>query len=211
MASVPDAVPQDPIRRYSNVAVTIHWLTVALVLTQVVIGFTFAEFMAPGPERDQLFTWHKTLGATILVLSLIRLAYRLKNPPPPFPPELPAWRRHVAVWNHRLFYFGLIALPLTGLVAVSGMTHDSWFTPLIANIPLPVVPGISKQTGDASGDLHVVLVFTTIALLLLHVSAALYQQFVEHDRAAGRMPPFQPPNDETVVIGQGGDRQARAG
>jgi hypothetical protein len=35
MATVPEAVPQEPIRRYSNVAVTIHWLTVALVLTQV--------------------------------------------------------------------------------------------------------------------------------------------------------------------------------
>jgi cytochrome b561 len=204
MSTVPEAVPQDPIRRYSNTAVTIHWLTAALVLTQVVLGFAFAEFMPDGPARDNVFTWHKTLGATILVLSLIRLAYRLKNPPPPFPPELPSWRRQVAVWNHRLFYFGLIALPLTGLVAVSGMTHGSWFTPLVGNIPLPVVPGISKDTGEASGDLHVILVFTTIALLLLHVGAALYQQFVEHDRAAGRMPPFRAPGGEEAIIGQGG-------
>ena len=203
MATVPEAVPQDPIRRYSNVAVTIHWLTVALVLTQVVIGFTFHRFMEPGPARDELFTWHKTLGALILLTSLIRLGYRLNNPPPPFPTDLPEWRRKAAVWNHRLFYLLLIVLPVTGLVAVSGMTHDSWFTPLIGGIPLPVVPGISKDTGEMSGDLHVVLVFTTIALLLLHVGAALYQQFVEHDRAAGRMPPFRAPDGEQAVIGQG--------
>jgi cytochrome b561 len=203
MSTVPEAVPQDPIRRYSNTAVTIHWLTALLVLTQVVIGFAFAEFTPPGPERAALFTWHKTLGATILVLALIRLAYRLKNPPPPFPPELPSWRRHLAVWNHRLFYFGLIALPLTGLIAVSGKTHDSWFTPLVGNIPLPVIPGISEDTGDASGDLHVILVFTTIALLLLHVAAALHQQFIEHSRVAGRMPPFHAPDGEDAVVGQG--------
>ena len=70
MATVPEAVPQRPIRRYSNVAVTFHWVVVALVLTQVVIGFTFAEFLPRGPERAALFTWHKTLGATILLLTL---------------------------------------------------------------------------------------------------------------------------------------------
>jgi cytochrome b561 len=202
MPTVPEAVPQDPIRRYSNVAVTFHWVIVALVLTQVVIGFTFAELLPRGPERSELFTWHKTLGALILLLTLARLGYRLKNPPPPFPPELPHWRRMVAVWNHRLFYLMLILLPLTGLIAVSAMAKG-WATPLIAGIPLPVIPGVSRDTSEMSGDLHVVLVFTTIALLLLHVGAALYQQFFEHDRAAARMPPFQAPNGEEAVIGQG--------
>ena len=50
MASVPEAVPQDPIRRYSNTAVALHWVTVVIVLTQVVLGFAFAEFMAKGPD-----------------------------------------------------------------------------------------------------------------------------------------------------------------
>lgn len=202
MPTVPEAVPQEPIRRYSNMAVAFHWLTVALVLTQVVIGFAFAEFMERGPGRSELFAWHKTIGATILILALIRLVYRLKNPPPPFPPELPRWRRTVAVWNHRAFYFLLIVLPLTGLIAVSGMGHGST-TPLVGGLALPIIPGIAKETGEMSGDVHVVLVFTTIALLLLHAGAAIYQQFFEHDRAAGRMPPFQAPHGERAVIGQG--------
>ena len=202
MATVPEAVPQDPIRRYSNAAVTFHWVTVALVLTQVVLGFAFAEFMEKGPARSEVFAWHKTIGALILVLALIRLAYRLKNPPPPFPTELPRWRRIAAVWNHRAFYFLLIVLPLTGLIAVSGMS-PSGTTQLAGGITIPIIPGIGKETGETSGDLHVVLVFTTIALLLLHVAAALSQQFFEHDRAAGRMPPFQAPGGEQAVIGQG--------
>jgi cytochrome b561 len=207
MATVPEAVSQTPIRRYSNVAVTFHWVVVALVLTQIVIGFTFAEILPRGPEQALLFTWHKTLGALILLLTLIRLGYRLRNPPPPFPPELPRWRRIVAVWNHRLFYTLLILLPLTGLIAVSGMTNG-WATRLIAGIPLPVVPGISRDSGEISGDLHVVLVYSTIALLLLHAGAAIYQQFFEHDRTAARMPPFQAPGGERAVIGQGGQSHA---
>ena len=121
--------------------------------------------------------------------------------------DLPAWRRHAAVWNHRAFYFLLIALPLTGLTAVSGMTTGPTTT-LVGGIPFPVIPGVSKATGATSGDLHVVLVYTTIALLLLHVGAALFQQFVEHDRTAGRMPPFQAPDGEHAIIGQGGAREA---
>jgi len=202
MASVPEAVPQDPIRRYSNTAVALHWVTVVMVLTQVVLGFAFAEFMAKGPARSEVFAWHKTLGVLILVLALIRLGYRLANPPPPFPPELPGWRRIAAVWNHRAFYFLLIVLPLTGLIAVSGMSPTG-HTTLIGGVSIPVIPSISGATGETSGDLHVVLVFTTIALLLLHVAAAIQQQFFEHDRTAGRMPPFHAPGGEQAVIGQG--------
>lgn len=199
MASVPEAVPHDPVHRYSNGAVAFHWITAALVLTQVVVGFTFAEFMGDGPAKANLFTWHKTLGALILLLTIARLIYRLKNPPPPFPPELPRWERLAAVWNHRAFYFLLIVLPLTGLVAVSGHA-DKWFTPLIGGIPLPVVPGISKATGELSANVHVVLVFTTIALLVLHVAAALKQQFFDETRqVSGRMPPFQPKSGEHPV------------
>lgn len=202
MASVPEAVPQDPIRRYSNSAVAFHWVTVALVLTQVVIGFTFAEFMDDGPAKANLFAWHKLIGAVILLLTLARLAYRLKNPPPPFPVELPRWKRVAAVWNHRAFYFLLIVLPLTGLIAVSGMSPNG-MTQLPAGITIPIIPGIGKELGEKSGDLHVVLVFTTLALLVLHVAAALQQQFFEHDRAAGRMPPFHAPDGEQAVVGQG--------
>ncbi|HJP69383.1 MAG TPA: cytochrome b/b6 domain-containing protein [Sphingomicrobium sp.] len=202
MASVPEAVPQDPIRRYSNTAVALHWITVALVLTQVVLGFAFAEFMAKGPSKAEVFAWHKTLGALILILALTRLAYRLANPPPPFPPELPRWRRIAAVWNHRAFYFLLIVLPLTGLIAVSGMSPNG-HTSLAGGLSVPTLPGIGRDTAETSADLHVVLVLTTIALLLLHVAAAISQQFFEHDRTAGRMPPFQAPANEQAVTGLG--------
>lgn len=198
MATVPEVREQHPVRRYSNPAVALHWITAAMVVIQVIVGFTF-ENLPRGPERMNLFTWHKTLGATILLLAIARLIYRLKNPPPPFPPELPAWERHAAVWNHRAFYFLLIALPLTGLIAVSGRA-DSWFTPLIGGIPLPVVPGISEDTGEMSGEVHVALVFTTLALLVLHIGAAIKQQFFDTTRQMpGRMPPFRPKDDEPVA------------
>ena len=123
MTSVTDTAPQNAVLRYSNTAVALHWITVVLVLIQAYLGFTFG-LSEPSPARDEIFIWHKTVGVVILIAALARLAYRWKNPPPPFPPELPAWERLAAVWNHRLFYILLIAMPIVGFVAVSGFAKD---------------------------------------------------------------------------------------
>jgi cytochrome b561 len=189
MTTVPEATPQrEVLLRYNNGAVALHWITAALVLAQVYIGFTF-HGMDRGPERAELFAWHKTIGATILLLALLRLAWRLMHKPPPFPESLPRWERIAAVWNHRAFYVLLIALPLTGLAAVSGGA-DAATTGLVGGLRLPLIPGVSEAVGDLMGDTHAVLVRITIALLVLHVAAALKHQFVDRTRAEGRMPPF---------------------
>lgn len=196
MTTVPEATDQHRrLLRYNDGAVALHWLTAALVLIQLYIGFTFAD-MERGPARGELFTWHKTVGATILVVSLIRLAWRLMHEPPPFPESLPHWQRIAAVWNHRLFYVLLIALPLTGLATISagksGVTH------LAGGIPLPLIPGLPDPAGDAFGEIHEILVFCLIALLVMHVAAALKHQFIDRARVSGRMPPFQTPRGEPV-------------
>lgn len=196
MATVPEATRQPRLWRYSNVAVTLHWLVAALIVAQVWVGFTFHD-MPRGPARMDLFTWHKTIGATILLLGLVRLAYRLKNPPPPFPEELPKWERFAAVWNHRAFYFLIIALPLTGLIAVSGAADGST-TPLKFGLALPLIPGIGETGGELSGEMHVILVYSTLALLVLHVGAAV-KHLILPNRAAGRMPPFRSPSGETPI------------
>ncbi len=208
MTSVPDAVPQQRIRRYSNTAVTIHWVTVLLVLFQVWLGLSFVD-LAQGPERGQLFTWHKTVGALILLATIGRLTYRLMNPPPPYPTDLPKWERFAGVWNHRLFYLLLIGLPIGGLIAVSGKAQGPT-TELLGGIPLPLVPGISEQLGEAVGGIHAALAFVLIGLIALHAAAALKHQFFDHAPAAGRMPPFRPPHGERVVIGQGSGARSEA-
>lgn len=200
MASVPEAAPQARLLRYNNGAVLLHWLTAAIVITQVAVGFLFAG-MERGPDRAEIFTAHKTLGATILILALIRLGWRIAHPPPPYPPELPRWERVLGLWNHRLFYMLLIALPLTGLLAVSAgaSAEGRATTPLLGGIPLPLIPGISEDAGERAGGVHELLVFVTLALVLLHVAAAIKHQ-IQGNRAAGRMPPFKAPGETAVPI-----------
>jgi cytochrome b561 len=174
--------------RYRRVVMWIHWITALLVVTQVYIGFTFHDLPRGSGERAFLFGWHKTWGAMILLLALIRLAIRLINPPPPYPSDYPKWQRFVAVWNHRLFYLLLVALPLTGLAAVSGRAKDGW-VPLQLGLKLPAIPGIAPD--NEFHEVHELLVWVTIALFVLHVSAALYNQFLSSTNVADRMWPFK--------------------
>lgn len=203
MTSVPEAVPQDPIRRYSNVTVAFHWITALLVVAQVLLGFGFHRF-AEGELEAELFTWHKTIGPLILLITLARLWYRLKNPPPPFTTDLPEWERIAAVWNHRLFYFLLIAMPIAGLAAISGGAEEAT-TELAGGIPFPLIPGVSEQLGDIAGEVHEISAWVLVALILIHVAAALKHQFFDTWPVSGRMPPFQPTDQRPVVIGQGSE------
>ncbi len=168
--------------RYGRLAIAIHWLSAALILIQVWLGFTFHDLPKGTAERAEFFLWHKTLGVTILLLGLTRLAVRLIDAPPPYPADFPKWERRVAVWNHRAFYFLIIALPLTGLAAVSkgGAWTDLMFGMIFPTLPMP-----------ALGEAHEVLVFATIGLLVIHVLAALKNQFLNRGPVADRMPPFR--------------------
>ena len=203
MTSVPETAPQRAVLRYSNAAVAFHWITAALVLLQAYLGFRFG-LSEPGPGRDEVFIWHKSVGALILLLVLARLAYRVKNPPPPFPPELSTFERLAAVWNHRLFYTLLIAMPIVGFVAVSGYANGPT-TPLIGGIEVPVIAGVSKETGDLAGEVHELAAYLLVALIVLHLAAALKHQFVDRWRGSARMPPFTS-HGEPVAIGQGSER-----
>jgi len=169
--------------RYRTIVVAIHWLSAVLIIAQIFIGLKFAD-MPKGPDRMVAFGWHKTVGVTILLLAVVRLAVRLRNPPPAFPNVLPKWERTVAVWNHRIFYFLLIALPLTGLSLVSKRAVGG-MTELVGGLKFPAI-----SLGPV-GETHALLAWAMIALLVLHVGAALKQQFYDRSIVADRMPPFR--------------------
>ena len=170
--------------RYASLVVAIHWLSAALILTQIWLGFAFGNFPKGSAERAELFTAHKTVGVVILLLALARLAVRLIDAPPPYPDSFPKWERRVAVWSHRTFYFLMIALPLTGLAAVSKRAVGGW-TELAGGTWFPVVPF------PGLGGVHEPLAFAMIGLLVVHVLAALKNRFLAGGPVAGRMPPFQ--------------------
>lgn len=177
-----DQASGNEITPYKPIIIWIHWISALLILVQLWLGYTFHDYPKGSPERANLFLWHKTVGVTILLLVVVRLIVRIKNPLPPYPSSMPKWERMAAVWNDRFLYFLMLALPLTGLMAVSeksGPMTTLQFGLSFPTIPLPDV-----------GESHEPLVVGMWILLAVHVLAALKHQFVDKDGVVGRMVPF---------------------
>jgi cytochrome b561 len=181
--------------RYGSVAMTLHWLIAAAVLVNLCLGLYMADLPRSDPYRFILFQTHKSIGLTVLVLSLLRLGWRLMNPVPPLPRGMNPVLRIVSRFSHILLYFLIVAIPLAGWALVSSSPLGlptpyfglfSWPNiPMLANLPR----AIKIQNLHFFEDTHSLLAFTMIGLLALHVTGALYHQFVRRDDVLRRMTP----------------------
>lgn len=175
--------------RYSAVAIVLHWLIALAIVTLVVIGIVMTGL--PDTELTRKFTlyqWHKSLGITVLLLSLLRLAWRLTHRPPPLPDTLKPWERLAARATHIGFYVLIIVIPLLGWAMVSASPYNIP-TVLYGEIPWPHLP-VPKSAFEAFKAGHVWLAFGAVALLVLHVAAALKHHYILKDDVLARMLPF---------------------
>lgn len=173
--------------RYSSVAIALHW-TIALLIVANVIGALVAEG-ADKATAAAIMSLHKSNGLTILVLSLVRLAWRLAHGFPPFPPTTAAWDAFLARANHVVFYVMMIVVPLAGwTMASAGPRPLEWF----GLFDWPKLP-VDKATGEIAHDAHIILAFTTVGLVLLHVAGALKHHFLDKDDVLARMLPLVRP------------------
>jgi len=178
----------EPRNRYSTVSLVLHWGIAALVLAQVVL-ITLHEG-APDGAPDPWIGWHKSVGLTILTLTLARIAWRVFNPAIALPSRLPRWQRIAARTTHVLFYVVLIAMPLTGWLASSaGGREIEWFG--LFQWPLLPVEG-GRETARSLMGLHELVMKGLYVLIALHVLAALKHQFIDRDNVLHRMIPLIP-------------------
>jgi cytochrome b561 len=183
----------DEFVRFTYTAIFFHWAVAALILTNILIAWQFHS--VHGPLRAAIFQIHKSIGITVLFLSILRLAWRLLNPPPPFAETMRAWERGAAKIVERGFYFIMLALPLTGWAIVSTadlhiptILFGAWHWPDIPFIStLPFEQKLAAYS--AAVDAHHLLAKVTYALIGLHVLAALRHQFIKRDAVLARMIP----------------------
>lgn len=143
------------------------------------------------PNRFAIYQWHKSIGITVLVLSVIRLIWRLSHRPPALPAALPRWQRTASHATHGLFYALMIAMPLLGWAMVSA-SELPIPTVLYGLIPLPDMPGVPEADIVAGRFrlLHEIGAKLFIALIILHVGAALKHHFKDRDDVLRRMAPW---------------------
>ncbi len=170
---------------WGSVAKTLHWLMAALILCMFVLGWVAVNYPM-SPTKLRLFTWHKTLGITLLVLVLLRLAWRLVNPIPSLPSGMRPWERTLARASHALLYVAMLATPLSGWVIHSAANFP---LKLYGLFLLPAIAPADKALQTKAELTHLILFWIFAASLFLHIGAALWHHLVLRDDTLTRMLP----------------------
>jgi cytochrome b561/polyisoprenoid-binding protein YceI len=177
--------------RYSTGAIILHWTIAALIIAQIPLGWQMG--IDRSAKSFALFQLHKSIGITILLLTVARIAWRLGHRPPPL--TVHGWEAGLARLIHGLFYLLLLGLPLSGwlIVSTSKITVP---TLLFGTIPWPHFPGtggldqaVRGAINEASESAHELMVYIIMASLLLHVAGALKHHWIDRDPGIQRMAP----------------------
>lgn len=180
--------------RYSSVAILLHWLIAALIFTNIWYGWRMGR--AEGLAKFELFQLHKSIGVTVLLLTLARLVWRLVSPPPAYPTSMTAAERFAASAAHWLLYGFMIVLPLTGWIVVSASLYNLP-TLLFKTMPWPHIGFVHdlpmatrKLVEDRVGDIHALMAWSLLALAAFHVAAAIKHHIWDRDDIVARMLPL---------------------
>lgn len=171
--------------QYSPFAKLLHWLIALMMPGILILGF-YMQDLPFSPGKLQLYSWHKWLGITVLLLALVRIAYRLGHTPPPLPAHMGKLARLAAHGGHMALYGLMLAIPLSGwLMSSAKGVQTVWF----GILPLPDLLARDRALGDTLAQVHMLLNFAFIAMLLAHTLAALKHHFIDKDGLLARMLP----------------------
>jgi len=169
--------------RYSTTAIVLHWLMAMLIFAAFPLGLYMVD-LPLSPDKLKLYSYHKWIGVSVFLLVAIRLGWRLTHTPPALPDGIAAWQRRASAVVHGLLYLLMIAIPLSGWLMSSAKGFQTvWFGVL----PLPDLIGKNRELGELLAEVHEALNFTLLALVILHVGAALKHHFVERQPFLQRM------------------------
>ncbi|MBL8548493.1 MAG: cytochrome b/b6 domain-containing protein [Hyphomonadaceae bacterium] len=192
--------------RYSAVAIVLHWAIATAIIGNILIGWWMGDALKEPASQAQAiaaFQLHKSIGLSVLLLSLVRLGWRLGHPVPPLPAHMPAWERIAASGVHWIFYGLMIGLPLSGWLYVS----TGWSAPTDRPLEVPTlyfglfqVPHLfglehaaeatRRAVSHAALLTHENFARAVIYVLLpLHVLGALKHHFKDRDDVLTRMIP----------------------
>ncbi len=171
--------------RYNNIAITLHWLMALLIFVVFPLGVYMHE-LPLSPTKLQLYSYHKWLGITVLMLAMLRVFWRAKNPPPPLPYDTPNWEKAVSHVTHLALYFLLFSVPLSGWLMSSAKGFQTvWF----GVVPLPDLVGKDKELGHLLELIHQGLNVVLLGLVAMHIAAVIKHKFIDHDQILERMLP----------------------
>jgi cytochrome b561 len=171
--------------QYTGTAKSLHWLMALMIIGMIPLGMYMHE-LPLSPEKLQLYSWHKWTGVTVFVLLLARVSWRLTHQPPPLPWHMSKAQRRASQAGHVLLYLLMLAIPLSGWLMSSAKGYQTvWFGVL----PIPDLLGKDKELGETLAEVHELLNWILVTVLIVHVAAALKHHFINRDDVLTRMLP----------------------
>lgn len=171
---------------YSGFAKWLHWCVAALILVQYLLIELAerAEHSSQVVKQLGLIANHKSIGITILLIAIIRLAFRFGSKPLLLPPEMPKWQITASHLSHVLLYAFLFALPISGWLMSSANAYSvSWFNVF----SVPDLVSADKATAEWLKLIHTRLADALIILAALHILAAAKHHLIDQDTILVRM------------------------
>jgi cytochrome b561 len=182
-----------PIKRYSKVAVVLHWLIAGLIIANVTLAWTWD--LLPKDDMRPVIDIHKSIGISVLGLVLMRVLWRMAHRPPAFPMTYRPWERTLSHVVHGLLYGVMLGLPLSGWIMDSAWKDAAshpmyWFGlfewPRIGAI-MHLAPDVRLRIHALFGAAHSLSADALYGLLFLHIAGALKHQFIDGERELQRM------------------------
>jgi len=178
-----------PPKRYTLTAIALHWVLALALIGMFVLG-TYMADLPFAPWRLKLYNWHKWAGVSILLLSVLRLVWRVTHRPPELPASvslaMPAWQRVAHHATHHGLYALFFVVPLVGWAYSSAAGFP---IVLFGILPLPDFVPADKALAEFIKPWHEITALTMAGLVVLHVAAALKHQLIDRDGLLGRMWP----------------------
>lgn len=182
-------MPSDTTKtQYDKVAVSLHWLAAAVVLTMLASGLTMEFIELEKKLKFQLYQWHKSLGVLFLFLIAIRLLWRFTHKPPALPASIHGAEAKAAHVGHFLLYAAMIVMPLSGWVIVSSSVYGlptmvfDWFQ-------WPHIPNLTGNeiAHEMSETTHAWVAYSLLALIALHIAGTIKHSLIDKTPILYRM------------------------
>lgn len=169
---------------YGNTAKVFHWLIVVLLAVQFAIGWLMPDIQPAAPPGSAM-TLHISIGLIILMLIILRFAWRLFNPVAPAD-TLPRWQRLTSGSVHWLLYGLVFATAMSGWFFAS---FRGWQVSPLFGVPLPMLAAPGSAAGRLVGGWHQAAGWGLLIAIGVHVTAAFIHAFIFRDRTMQRMLP----------------------
>lgn len=180
---------QQLINTYSLFSILLHWLLALGLIGLFAVGLFMAD-LPISPLRLKLFNWHKWAGICVLVLSAVRLLWRITHQPPPLPVEIQhgmhAWQQNAHRATQWAMYALFFVVPLVGWAYSSAAGYP---VVVFGVLPLPDFVLADKALAELIKPWHELTAFSLAGLVLVHVSAALKHQWLDKHALLQRMLP----------------------